>query len=248
MSLRVPYLKLVLAAAAALLVGGAAMAQQPPPPPQQPPRPSAPAPRPQAAPAPAQTGSAMQRIDSARQLYQSGKLLESAEQLNAALDAIYGQLNQRYGGTLPAAPQGWQIDPPDPQRAALMGSAASGVRDYRPVGAPPPGQPPGQGQQGAMPPHMNARIVLDSDAVKAMQPLFGPQLPQGVPPTVKRMKIGDQDALVAYDPQRRAGEVSVLVGNKILLQVEGVGVNSADPMIATMRNWNVAELRRLAGI
>lgn len=230
MNLRVPSSGFLTAALAlALLLGQAAEAQNPPP--QQPPRPQPQAqPKPAATPAPAGQASALPRIDSARKLYQSGKLMDSAEELSAAIDAIYGQLGQRYAATLPSAPPGWTVEPPDPQRLALMGGSPPPARDFR------------QGQS-----RMNARIVLDSDAVKSMAPLFGPQLPQGVSPAVRRMKIGDQDAVVAYDPQQRAGEVSVLVGNRILLQVEGTGVQSADPMIATMRNWNIAELKRLAG-
>ena len=245
MSLRVPGFVLCLA----LLLGHAAEAQYqqppaPPPPPQQQPRPPAQA-QPKPPPAPPQAkpaaAGALPRIDAARKLYQSGKLLQSAEELSAAIDSIYGQLSRRYAATLPAAPQGWTAEAPDPQRLALMGGAAPAARDYRQAG----GQPgaPAQGQ-----PRMNARIVLDSDAVKSMAPLFGPQLPQGVPQTVKRVRIGDQDAVVAYDPQQRGGEVSVLVGNRILLQVEGMGVAGAEPMIATMRNWNIGELKRLAGL
>ncbi|MBL8703492.1 MAG: hypothetical protein JNM30_01545, partial [Rhodospirillales bacterium] len=63
-----------------------------------------------------------------------------------------------------------------------------------------------------------------------------------------KMKIGNEDAVVAYDPQIRAGEVSVLVGGRILVQVEGQNVQNADPMIATMRGWNLAELRKLSGL
>ena len=81
-----------------------------------------------------------------------------------------------------------------------------------------------------------------------MAPLFGPTLPQGTPQTVRKMKIGTEDALVAYDPQIRGGEVSVLVGGRILVQVEGQNVQNAEPMIAAMRGWNLAALRELAGM
>lgn len=230
----------VLLLSALLVCGGAGAQQQPQPPaPPQAPKPPAPA-QPQAKakpPAPTvatpATAGTTRHIDTARQLYQAGKLLQSADELSAAIDAIYDQLGQRYAVTLPGAPQGWTVEPPDPQRLALMGGSPPAARDYR--------QTNGQGR-------MNARIVMDSDAARSMAPLFGPQLPQGVPQTVRRIKIGEQDAVVAYDPQQRGGEVSVLVGNRILLQVEGINVQSADPMIATMRNWNIAELKRLAGL
>jgi hypothetical protein len=81
-----------------------------------------------------------------------------------------------------------------------------------------------------------------------MAPLFGPTLPPGTPPTVRKVKIGADDALVAYDPNLRAGEVSVLVGGRILLQVEAQGVANADPMIAAMQGWKIAELKKLAGM
>lgn len=216
------------------------------------PKPAAAAP---AAPAPQTNATAQQRIDAARQLYQQGKLLQAADELGAAIDAITSQLGQRYGQTLPPAPQGWVIDQPDPQRLALMGGGMAAIREYKPVvppatalpNAPQAGQPNAAGQPSAIP-RMNARIVLDGDAVRAMAPLFGPAMPQGTPPTVRKIKIGQDDAVVAYDPNLRAGEVSLLVGGRILLQVEGQGVQSADPMIQTMQRWNTAELKKLAGM
>ncbi|MCC6469955.1 MAG: hypothetical protein IT563_16650 [Alphaproteobacteria bacterium] len=244
MSPRIP------AVLAALLLALPVVAQTPPPPP----RPAAPAqPKPSAPPAPAPAASAAPRIDAAKQLYQQGKLLQSADELQAAVTAIYSQLGKTYGQTLPPAPAGWVIDQPDPQRLALMGGDASGMREYKPNVPPPAAQPqamaPGQpGQPPAGPPRMNARIVLDGEAIRAMTPLFGPTLPPGTPPTVRKVRIGAEDALVAYDPNMRAGEVSILVGGRILLQVEGEGVANADPMIQTMQAWKVADLKRLAGL
>jgi len=204
--------------------------------------PPAPQARPAPAPAPKDQTNAAPRIDAARQLYQQGRLLQSADELEAALAAIQSQLGKRYGQTLPAAPAGWVVDPPDPQRLALMGGGSAAIREYKPA------VPPAAAQPNQPPTRMSARIVLQGAAVLAMAPLFGPSLPPGTPPTVRRIKIGNEDALVAYDPSLRAGEVSVLVGRRILLQVEGLNVANADPMIAAMRNWNIAELRKLAGL
>jgi hypothetical protein len=200
-------------------------------------------PKPQAQPrTQAQQSGALPRIDAAKQMYQAGKLLQSADELQAAVATIYSQLGKTYGQTLPPAPAGWVIDQPDPQRLALMGGGMAAVRDFKPAVPPPSAQP------GAQQPRMNARIVLDGDAVRAMAPLFGPALPPGTPPTVRKVRIGADDALVAYDPNLRAGEVSVLVGGRILLQVEGQGVANPDAMIAAMQGWKIAELKKLAGM
>ncbi len=189
-------------------------------------------PRVQGAPPVAPTD-AIARIDAARGLYRSNKLLQAVDELDAAIDAIHRQLAQAYAPTLPLAPPGWTIEQPDLNRLALLGSAVASARDYR--------QNNGQGR-------MNARIVLDGDMVRQMQPLFGNPMPQGLPPTVRRVKLNDDEAVVAYDPKQRGGEVSMLVGNRILLQVEGQNVPSADPMLAVMREWNIAQLRKLAGL
>lgn len=229
---------------AALLASSAAVAQTPPPPPpaaRPAPPPAQAQPRPPA-PTPPDQANAGPRIDRAKQLYQQGKLLQAADELDAAIDAINSLLGQRYGQTLPPAPAGWVVDQPDPQRLALMGGGMAAIREYKPA-VPPAGATP-----GPQPQRMNARIVLDGAAVQAMAPLFAPTLPQGTPQTVRKVRIGNEDALVAYDPQIRAGEVSVLVGGRILVQVEGQNVPNADPMIAAMRGWNLAELRKLAGL
>ena len=245
--------RISLVVLATLIAAPMAVAQTPPPPAPPPPaaRPAPPPPPAQAQPrppAPAPAGATQDqanagpRIDRAKQLYQQGKLLQAADELDAAIDAINSQLGRRYGQTLPPAPAGWVVDQPDPQRLALMGGGMAAIREYKPA-VPPAGATP-----SPQPSRMNARIVLDGTAVQAMAPLFGPTLPQGTPQTVRKVKIGNEDAIVAYDPQIRAGEVSVLVGGRILVQVEGQNVQNADPMIATMRGWNLAELRKLAGL
>jgi len=234
--------RISLAVLAAVMAAPMAVAQTPPPPAGRPAPPPAQAqPRPPA-PTPPDQANAAPRIDRAKQLYQQGKLLQAADELDAAIDAINSQLGQRYGQTLPPAPAGWVVDQPDPQRLALMGGGMAAIREYKPA-VPPAGATP-----SPQPQRMNARIVLDGAAVQAMAPLFGPTLPQGTPQTVRKVRIGNEDALVAYDPQIRAGEVSVLVGGRILVQVEGQNVQNADPMIAAMRGWNLAELRKLAGL
>lgn len=239
--------RISLALLATLIAAPAALAQTPPPAPRPAPPPAQGQPPAQAqprppAPTPPDQANAGPRIDRAKQLYQQGKLLQAADELDAAIDAINSQLGRRYGQTLPPAPAGWVVDQPDPQRLALMGGGMAAIREYKPA-VPPAGATP-----SPQPQRMNARIVLDGATVQAMAPLFAPTLPQGTPQTVRKMKIGNEDAVVAYDPQIRAGEVSVLVGGRILVQVEGQNVANAEPMIATMRGWNLAELRKLSGL
>lgn len=221
--------------ALALAVALPAAAQTPPPYRSAPVPQGAPAPAPQAAPAAGPP--AIVFIDKGRQLWRENRLLQALDELDAASVAIARQLGQAYAPTLPPAPQGWTVVPADPQRVQGLGSAVAAIREYRQAGAAPPA--PGQ---------MNARIVIDRGAVEAMQPLFAPQLPQGVAPTVSKARINNQDVVVAYDPQRKAGEVSMLVGNRLLLQVEGLNVANAELMLAVMRQWNTAELRRIAGL
>lgn len=197
-----------------------------------------PPPKPQAAPQtpsapPIAPTDAIARIDAARGLYRSNRLLQAADELDAAIDAIYRQLGQAYAPTLPLAPQGWSVEKPDPNRLALLGGSVTAARDYR--------QNNGEGR-------MNARIVLDSEAVRQMQPLFANPPPVGLPQTVRRVRVGDGEAVVAYDPKQRGGEVSMLVGNRILIQIEGQNVPSADPMLAVIREWNIAQLRKIAGL
>ncbi|MBL8704688.1 MAG: hypothetical protein JNM30_07595, partial [Rhodospirillales bacterium] len=223
--------RISLALLATLIAAPAALAQTPPPAPRPAPPPAQGQPPAQAqprppAPTPPDQANAGPRIDRAKQLYQQGKLLQAADELDAAIDAINSQLGRRYGQTLPPAPAGWVVDQPDPQRLALMGGGMAAIREYKPA-VPPAGATP-----SPQPQRMNARIVLDGATVQAMAPLFAPTLPQGTPQTVRKMKIGNEDAVVAYDPQIRAGEVSVLVGGRILVQVEGQNVQNADPMIA----------------
>ncbi len=248
-----PIAVLALAVILAMPVSAQVQAQTQPAPYRPAPVPQGAPPAAQAAPqpAPGAQAPAIQQIDTARQLWRDNKLLQALDALDAAQVSITHQLGQTYAPTLPPPPQGWTVEPPNAHRAEALGGGVAAFRDYRQAAgaappAPPPGQPAGQPPQGQG--QMNARIVVDSSAVQSMQPLFGPQMPQGVPPTVRKVRINDQDAVVAFDPQRRAGEVSVILGNRLLLQVEGQNVASAEPMLAVMRQWNIPDLRRRAGM
>jgi len=62
-----------------------------------------------------------------------------------------------------------------------------------------------------------------------------------------RLKVNDTDALVRYDSANRAGEILMVVGDRVLLQIEGTDIAKDDVLVETAKGWNIPAIRKLLG-
>jgi hypothetical protein len=171
------------------------------------------------------------QIDAARSAYQKNDLPRTARALEAALHDIHDRLGRAFADTMPAAPAGWQAEPPEILGLGQVGGGLSVSRAYT------------KGESS-----LNASLFLDSPAVEAAAALIANPAATAAQPNMKRIKVGNEDALLRYDGSNKAGEVTLVLGNRVLLEIQGDGLTNADLLAEIAKGWNVAKIRGLAGL
>lgn len=171
------------------------------------------------------------QIEAARAAYQKNDLPRTAKALEAALSDIHDRLGKALAETMPPATAGWQADPPEVQGLGQVGGGLAVTRAYA------------KGEAS-----LNASLFLDSPAVESASALFGNAAATAAQPNMKRVKVGAEDALLRFDAANKSGEITMVLGNRILLAIEGDNLASADVLTEAAKGWNVARIRALGGL
>lgn len=171
------------------------------------------------------------QIEAARAAYQKNDLARTAKALEAALADIHDRLGKALAETMPPAAAGWQADPPEVQGLGQVGGGMAVTRAYA------------KGESS-----LNASLFLDSPAVEASAALFANPAATAAQPNMKRVKVGAEDALLRYDAANKSGEITMVLGNRILLAIEGDNLASGDMLTEAAKGWNVAKIRALGGL
>jgi len=166
------------------------------------------------------------RLEAARTFYAKGDLPRTARELEAALTQLHQRLGKSLAETLPPALAGWQAEQPEIQGLAQAGGGLSVSRAYA------------KGDSS-----LNATLILDSPAVEAAVALFASPVARA---GTRRVKVGADDALLRFDASTHAGEITLVVGNRVLLEIEGDNLSTGDTLLEAAKGWNLARIRTLA--
>ncbi|WP_173974498.1 hypothetical protein [Magnetospirillum sp. LM-5] len=168
------------------------------------------------------------KLDAARAAYAKGDVARAARELEAVLTGLHQRLGKALAETLPAAMAGWQAEAPEIQGLSQAGGGLSVSRAYA------------KGDSS-----LNATLILDSPAVDAAIGLFAnPAARAGT----RKVKVGPEDALLRYDSSTHAGEVTLVIGNRVLLEIEGDGITNGETLVDAAKGWNTARIRTLVGL
>lgn len=171
------------------------------------------------------------QIDTARGAYGKGDPLHALAALQAAANQLNQILASQFGKFLPPPPRGWDTTAPESQSLDGAGGGLSVTQAYS------------KGDST-----LNASLIIDNPAVGASAALFQGTAQQVNRPGWSRIKLGNDDVLLRFDPVTRAGEVIMVIGDRALLQVEGNEIAEDDVLLEIARGWNVTQLRKLIGI
>ncbi len=170
-------------------------------------------------------------IAAARQAYAEGALLNAAEALRTALDGIHQRLAEVFVPLMPPAPEGWQgYD----AQADAMGIAGGGMAVMK-------GYDNGEAT-------LNASLIVDSEAVGGIADMLANPAALGAQPGMSLVRLDAGPALMRWDGEDRSGEIMMVLGDSLLLQVVGSDLESSDVLVGMMRSWDVAAIRERAGL
>lgn len=173
------------------------------------------------------------KLDAARAAYQKGDLPRAAQELESALAALHARLGTIFADTMPPAPAGWTADAAEVQGLGTVGGGLSVTRAYA---------------ASAGDATLNASLIIDSPAVAAAAALLANPAATAAQPNMKRVKVGNDEALMRWDAGIRSGEITMVLGNRILLEIQGDNLKSADVLTEAAKGWNIAGIRKTAGL
>jgi len=169
------------------------------------------------------------RLEAARAAHARGDLARAAVELEAAITDLHARVGAALAECLPPPPSGWTAETPETQGLFNAGGGLSVSRAYARDDA-----------------SFNALLVLDSPVVSASAAQFHPGT--ALPTNVRRVRLGQDEALLRWDGTTHAGEITLVLGNRVLLQIEGDGIASGDQLVEVAKGWNLASIRKLVGL
>lgn len=163
------------------------------------------------------------RLDAARAAHAKGDLARAATELEAALAELQGRLGKMLGEFLPPAPAGWQAEPVEIQSLSGSGGGLAVTRAYARDDN-----------------SLNVSLIIDSPAVGSAVA----QLAAAPQPNARKVKVGAEDAVLRWDAQGRNGEVLMVLGPRVLLQIEGDNLATSEVLSDVAKGWNLGGIRK----
>lgn len=169
------------------------------------------------------------RLEAARAAHAKGDLARASVELEAAIVDLHTRVGAALADCLPPPPSGWTGEAPETQGLFNAGGGLSVSRAYARDDA-----------------SFNALVILDSPAVAAASAQFQPAA--ALPTNVRRVRLGQDEALLRWDAATHAGEITLVLGSRVLLQIEGDGIASGDQLVEVAKGWNLASIRKIVGL
>ena len=165
------------------------------------------------------------RIDAAKAFYQKGDLAKAAHELEAVLTDLQDRLGRSLSALMPAPLSGWHADEAEYEGLSGSGGGLSVTRAYSKNDA-----------------SLNASIIVDNPAVDAA---LEPQPPQQ---NIKKVKVGNDEAIVRYDTASHSGDIFLVLGRRVLLQIEGEDLPSGDVLVDLAKGFDLVAIRKVVGV
>ena len=183
--------------------------------------------------APALADDITDQIDAAKALYQKGDFAKAASELQFAITDIQKKASEKYVSALPPAPAGWEADEAEAQSGAMLGGGQMISRRYH--------EKSGDGE-------MTLQITIDNPMVQAMSAMFANPALIAADPQAKRIRVGGENAVLKWNPSGKSGEVSMVLGGRMMVHLEGRDLKSDAPLQDFMKNWDMKALKTAAGM
>jgi len=160
--------------------------------------------------APTQADEVTDQLDAARQAYEAGQLHSAADTLNFAVAKIKEQMTAGLLKLLPEPLAGWQADPAQSETAGLASMIVGtnlGRRYFREDGA-----------------EVNLNVTADSPLLPMLTMFLSSPFMMQADPNTKPYTIKGQRGIIKHDAQTNEHEVTLMIGNRILIQGKGTGM------------------------
>lgn len=178
----------------------------------------------------------VEQIELGLELYQEAEYGAAITELEFAINDIRERMSGRIAETFPEAPEGWSagtVESGVSGGAAMFGGGGGSMleREYR--------QESGNGR-------LTAKLMIDNPMVQAMSAMFSNPAIIAAQPNMERIRIGRDSAMLKWEAERGNAEVSFLMDGRILMQVNGQGLESQEPAVELLKAWDLDAVREQA--
>lgn len=159
----------------------------------------------------------LEAINEAAEAYKEKDFTEAVEGLDYAKQLIQQLRSDKILKFLPEPFSGWESKSGKSQNMGILGGMAGVQREY---------WQPGKGSTGRK--RITISIMGESPIMQGMMAVFNPMY--ATASGGRLQKIKRNKAVVKYDPERRSGDISVLVKKRFIVSIKGTSVDEKDMM------------------
>lgn len=174
-----------------------------------------------------------EQLEAARKAYDAGDLRTAVDTLNFAVAAIREQETARLLKLLPEPLEGWQADPAKSETAGLA-SMIAGLnltrRYFRPDGA-----------------EVQLSVTADSPLLPMLTMFLSSPFMMQADPASKPYTYKGQRGLIKHAADSDAYEVTLMIGNRILLQGKGRGMADGSAVQKYIESMDLESLQKAFG-
>ncbi|PZR16972.1 MAG: hypothetical protein DI532_02765 [Azospirillum brasilense] len=170
-------------------------------------------------------------LERARKFYGSGDLKGAAKELSFAARDIDLKRRTRYAKLFPPAPRGWTLAEMEKEEEGsalatqMLGGGVMVERTY---------------SRASDDAEIKAQVMVDSPLVQSLASVASN--PMMMRPGDKRVRLGEEDAILHYEADNKSGEVS-LVGGNLMIKLEGSGIEDPKVMTDLLGAFDLKKLR-----
>ncbi|HEX2526347.1 MAG TPA: hypothetical protein VHL31_08590 [Geminicoccus sp.] len=185
---------------------------------------------------PAAADQVTDQLDLGKKYYEEGDLTGAINELQFAIQDIRSQLSARYRAGFPDAPAGWVAADGSEDNSAAMamfGGGTSVARTYTQ-----------QGGEGVI----DATISVDNPMIQGLAAMLNNPAIMAANPAARRVRVGRENVLVQLEEGGDSGEATLVLGGRMLLQLQGRGLENSALLEEMAANWKLDELKKIAGM
>lgn len=174
------------------------------------------------------------QIDVGKKNYIEGNYASAITEFEFALSIVRNKLSTLFMATMPEPPVLWAADQASLNGgAALFGGGMMVTREYY--------ERKGQGK-------VKAELVVDSPMVQAFTSVLNSPIMIANEPQAERIRLGNMNALLNWNPDSHSGEISLSIGGRLLARMEGHGLSDKTLLIEMMKAWDLDAVKDVAGL
>jgi hypothetical protein len=175
------------------------------------------------------------QINQGLELYQSDDYGAAITELEFAINDIRKLMSERIADTFPEAPAGWSAQAAESSSesagaAALFGGSVGTMleRTYT--------QDAGDGT-------LTATLTIDNPMLQGMAALLNNPMLMAAQPNTERLRIGRESGMLKWEPDEQRAEATLMLDGRIMMQVSGENLESADVAAELLKAWDVDAVR-----